>query len=174
MRGSGSASALRDLENDDWACACHETERRGTAIRVGSWCGPPRPDESSNLQISVTTPQPLLASGEDLAVTVHLGNPSDRTVSYRLQTRHLFARLASPVGGPLPNEVLSSAASRDEALVQIAPHGVLEITLPVSGCYARDTGAGATVSSPLAPGAYTVRVLGLDAPPPPLVPVFVR
>ncbi|NOU31772.1 MAG: hypothetical protein HOO96_28040 [Polyangiaceae bacterium] len=166
------------LEDDAWPCACHESERTPNGVRAGGWCGLPQANEGPRGEVSITLERVVLAPGESAHVLVRLRNPSATAATYRLPDRHLSARFVDLQGKPL-TDVFQSAPYRDEALVELAPGGILEVSLEVAGTYARWVGTGASATTEqrrLAPGRYAIQVFvkGLGGEESRLVPFEVR
>jgi hypothetical protein len=134
------------------------------------------------MEVSVVPERSVLATGEGTRVVLRVRNPNVTAAAYRLATRHLWARLVGADGAPFKDASLSSGTYRDEALVELAPGGVFEVSLPVSGTYARFTGSGSSATADrvedgrLAPGRYAIQVFvgGLGGADARLVPVEVR
>lgn len=166
------------LEDDAWPCACHESERTPNGVRAGSWCGLPQANEGLRGEVSIALERSVLAPGEGAHVLVRLRNPNPTAATYRLPDRHLSARFTDSEGKPL-TDVFQSGPYRDEALVELAPNGVLEVSLEVAGTYARWVGTGASATTEqrrLVPGRYAVQVFvrGLGGEESRLVPFEVR
>jgi hypothetical protein len=166
------------LNDDGWPCACHEVEDTPQGVRAGSWCGTPQVNEGWPAELSVAAERTVLRPGEGTRVTVRLRNPNASAASYRIPNRHMVAQFVDAKGNPL-TDVFHSGRSPDEALVELAPGGVLDVSLDLVGTYARWQPAGAPSTMErraLLPGKYAIRVHlgGLGGAEHRLVPVEVN